>query len=323
MFAGRIVEKNRIELVDAPEMELPDSPASGSDAEILFQPELACLCGSDLPFFRGEKPEYPLEAGYSLHEMIGTVVDTNGERFRKGDRVLAVPIGQHGFFERYRLTERRAIPLDERCSPAEAVMAQPLGTVIYGLRKLSTLLDVNVAIVGQGPIGQLFCAALRNLGAREIIALDRLDDRLAVSPRMGATVTVNVDREDAVERVRQVTGGDGADLVVEAVGHVDQALNFSGELCREGGTLLSFGVPPRTIDGVEWSRLFFKNLKIQTTVDPDFDRDFPLAMRWIAERRIGVSPIITHTLPVTECQRAFELFRDREDGALKVFLDFA
>ena len=107
MLAGHIVAKGQIKLVEAPEPELGDGAGN-----IIFQPELACLCGSDLPLFRGDMPEYPLEVGYSLHEMIGMVVDTSGDRFRHGDRVLAVPIGQRGFFQRYTVSERRAIPVD-------------------------------------------------------------------------------------------------------------------------------------------------------------------------------------------------------------------
>ncbi len=318
MLAGHIVDHNVIRLVDAPEPDL----SGADDGDIIFQPELACLCGSDLPFFRGEKPSYPLEVGYSLHEMIGTVVATRGRRFRAGDRVLAVPIGQRGFFERYRVSEGRAISIDPRPAPAHAVLAQPLGTVLFGVKKLPPVLGQTVAVVGQGPIGQLFCAVLRNLGAREVIALDRLEERLRISPSMGATAIVDVSRQDPIAEVARLTADRMADVVVEAVGHVDQTLNLCGDLCRHAGRILYFGVPPDTIDGVEWRKLFFKNLTVHTTVDPDFDDDFPLAMRWIAEERIDVSPIVTHEMPLEACQQAFELFRDRRDGALKVFLRF-
>ena len=291
--------------------------------DIIFEPELTCLCGSDTPFFRGEVEGYPLEPGMSLHEMIGTVVDTNGKRFKPGDRVLAVPLKQQGFFERYRVSEERAIPLDPRCSPEQALLAQPLGTVIYGMKKLPTVLDQNVAVVGQGPIGQLFCAVLRNLGANEIIALDRVDERLEVSPAMGATTVINVDRQDAVAEVARVTDGVMADVVVEAVGHEELQLNFCADLAGHMADVLLFGVPSfGLVDSTEMFKMFLKNLKIHTTVNPDFERDFPLAMRWIAEKRLDVMPVVTHSFPVTKVQEAFELFRDRREGALKVFLTF-
>jgi threonine dehydrogenase-like Zn-dependent dehydrogenase len=57
-------------------------------------------------------------------------------------------------------------------------------------------------------------------------------------------------------------------------------------------------------------------------VNPDFRRDFPLAMHWIEQGRIDVEPIITHTFPLNRLQEAFEVFRDRRDGAIKVIVNF-
>ena len=321
MLAGQIVARGRIDLIEVPEPRL-DETSAGADPEILFRSELACLCGSDLPYFDEEHPRYPLATGHSLHEMIGTVIGTTGDRFRQGDRILAVPVDQRGLFEQFRLSEERAIPIDSRVIDEAAVLAQPLGTVLFALRKLPALLGLDVAIVGQGPIGQLFSAVTRNLGAREIIAIDLLEERLQVSPRMGATAVVRSGKEDPVQAVSRITGGKMADLVIEAVGHRDQAFNLSTDLCSHAGRILFFGVPPTTIDGLRWSDLFFKKITVHTSVNPDFHIDFPLAMRWIAEERIDVAPLVTHRFPLREIQQAFETFRDRRDGALKVMVEF-
>ena len=323
MLAGRFTAKHCIELVDIPEPKLEPLPAGATGpGEILFQPELACLCGSDLPYFNGEAPEFPGTIGHSLHEMCGTVIDATGTRFKPGDKVLAVPINQRGLFQRYPLTELRAIPVDPRLSFEQAILAQPLGTVIYGLKKLPCILDQDVAVIGQGPIGQMFNACLRNLGAREIIGLDRLDSRLKLSPQMGATATVNVDREDPVTAVQKHLGGALPDIVIEAVGHADHALDTAISLCRHTGHLLFFGVPPEKVDGIRWRELFLRNVHIHLTVNPDFNRDFPLAMRWLAEGRMDLSPLATHRFPLSQIQTAFETFRDRKDGAQKVLIDF-
>lgn len=318
MLAGHFPKPGRIELIEVPE---PHWTTAG-EGEILFQPEVACLCGSDLPYFNGEPPEFPGEIGHSLHEMVGTVLATTGQRFQPGDKVLAVPVNQQGLFERYVLSEQRAIPLDPRLAPDYAILAQPLGTVLFALKKIPFLLDKDVAIVGQGPIGQMFCAAFRNLGAREIIAIDRLESRLAVSSKMGATRTLCSATTDPVSMVQEITHGRMADIVVEAVGHADQAFNSCVALCRQAGELLFFGVPPTTVDGIAWRELFTRNVTVYTSVGPDFTRDFPLAMRWLAEGRVDLHPLITHRYPLAEIQTAFETFRDRRDGALKVLLDF-
>lgn len=323
LLAGRFPEKGRIELIEVPEPKLnPQRPTPGGPGEILFQPETTCLCGSDLPYFNGEKPEFPGTVGHSLHEMIGTVLATNGDRFKPGDLVLTIPENQCGLFERYITSETRAIPVDPRLTREQAVLSQPLGTVIFALKKLPSVIDLDVAIVGQGPIGQMFCAAFRNLGAREIIAIDRLESRLKTSPRMGATATVDAEREDPVAAVRRITGGDMPDIVVEAVGHADQTFNLCIDLCKYRGKILFFGVPPERIDGLRWRELFAKNVSVYTSVGPDFTRDFPLAMRWLAEKRIDISPLVTHRYPLRQIQTAFETFRDRKDGALKVLVDF-
>jgi threonine dehydrogenase-like Zn-dependent dehydrogenase len=327
--AGQFTQQHRLELVDIPDATLAapwpaSAPVAASGVgRIVFRTELACLCGSDLPYFNAEAPEFPAaQIGHSLHEMVGTVLDTDGARFRPGDRVLAVPVNQQGLAERWVLDERRAIPLDPRLDDDHAVLAQPLGTAIYALKKIPYLLDKDVAVVGQGPMGQMFNALLRNAGAREIIGIDLLDSRLRLSSTMGATRTVRAGDGRTVEAVREMLNGELPDLVIEAVGHADQQLNLCIELCQHKGTLLYFGVPPTTIDGIRWRDLLRKNVTLHTSVNPDFARDFPLAMRMLAEGRLDLRPLVTHRFPWTELQTAFEFFRDRRDGAQKILIDF-
>lgn len=323
MLAGHFPAPHRVELVEVPEPQLPAAPPAGQAGQIVFEPHIACLCGSDLPYFNGEAPEFPARTrGHSLHEMVGKVVATNGSRWQPGDWVLTVPVNQCGLFERYVVGEDRAIPLDPRLDRHYAVLAQPLGTVIYALKKLPGVLDKDVVIVGAGPIGQMYARLISQMGAREVIVLDKLDSRLALAPKMGATATINVTREDPVSRVQQLLGGELADIVVEAVGHADQVLNTCISLVRHNGRILYFGVPPEQIDGVRWRDLFYKNATIHTSVNPDFKRDFPLAMRWLAEGRVDLRPLITHTFPLAQVQTAFETFRDRREGAQKVLLEF-
>jgi threonine dehydrogenase-like Zn-dependent dehydrogenase len=324
LLAGQFPAKHRIELIEVPEPALEARPADpGRPGDIIFQPEVSCLCGSDLPYFNAEAPEFPNRTvGHSLHEMVGTVVATNGRKFKPGEKVLAVPINQLGLFERFVVSEDRAIPVDPRLPFNRSFLAQPLGTVIYALKKLPQVLDQDVVVVGQGPIGQMFCATLRMLGAREIIAIDKLDSRLALSPKMGATASINVEKTDPVAEVKRITGGALADVVVEAVGHADQVMNLCARLVKHSGRLLCFGVPPERVDGFELRDLFTRNVTIHTTVNPDFARDFPLAMRWLAEGRLDLNPLVTHTYPLRDIQTAYETFRDRRDGAQKVAIEF-
>ncbi len=121
MLAGHFPAKHRIELVDIPEPVLDRaSPEPGLPGDIIFQPEISCLCGSDLPYFNAEHPEFTnRQVGHSLHEMTGTVVATNGKKFRAGDKVLAVPVNQQGLFERYIVSEAAG------CSRRSAAAQEP------------------------------------------------------------------------------------------------------------------------------------------------------------------------------------------------------
>lgn len=321
MLCGDMYAPGKIRLIDVAEPVLPAAPPDDLSGQIIFQPETTCLCGSDLPFFQGSD-EWSIETGHSLHEMIGTVTATNGTRWKAGDRVLAVPIMQVGLMERFVLDENRAITIDTSIPEEQALMAQPLGTAIFALKKLPAVLDQDVAVVGQGPMGQLFNAALRNLGARTIIGIDKLESRLRVSPQMGATHTVCNTNRDPQLIVQEILHGQLPDIVIEAVGHADQAFNDCIALCRHAGRILYFGVPPEIINGLRWRDLFRKNITVHTSVNPDFRRDFPLAMQWIAEGRVNVSPIITHRFPLRDIQQAFDLFCHRREGAIKVIVEF-
>ena len=100
MLAAEIYAPRQIRMIDIEEPTLTNS--AGGD--IIFQPELACLCGSDLLYFEADNESYEPVVGHSLHELIGTVVDTNGEKFKIGDRVLCVPVKKVGLQELFVVT---------------------------------------------------------------------------------------------------------------------------------------------------------------------------------------------------------------------------
>ena len=216
MLAGQIKKLGQIKLIDHPEPELVKS------GQVIFQPEMACLCGSDSPYFNENQSSYPLPIGMSLHEMVGTIVCSNGGKLSAGQKVLAVPLNHEGIFERMAISEDRVLVFESNRPYEEMVIAQPLGTVLYALRKLPNLLGWKVAVVGQGPIGQLFCAALKNLGASEVIGIDVLASRLETSKLMGASAVIDNSKDNLVQAIQDLTGGDMVDLVIEAAGHQEE-----------------------------------------------------------------------------------------------------
>lgn len=316
--AAQMVAPRRIEWIDFP------FPEPG-DGEIVVRLEAAAVCGSDLPYFLGEMEHpalanhrYPLPPFYSLHELIGYVSMSRSKRFKEGDRVLSVPPLQKGMGLDFLAHESMTVPIPAG-PPERLVLAQPLGTVVHACMKLPNILGQTAVIIGQGPIGQLFTGLLNRMGVRDLIAVDLLPERLAVSRRMGATATLQAGVDDVRSAILDRTHGHGADLVVEAVGY-PATLNEAAGLIRRNGTLLAFGVPHQPRYEISFLDFFVKEGRLINSLGPDIQREFPIAVDLIASGRLDVTPIVTHHFPLEEAQRAFSLFAQRTDGVLKAIL---
>ncbi len=317
MRAGQITALGRIELVAA------GRGRALADGDVIVAPETACLCGSDLPYFSEVQERYPLPVGLSLHEIVGRVIESSSSTFRAGDRVLAMPLGLRGLFEHLVIADDRLVRIEPTLDNDAAVLSQPMATVLSALSTLPSLIGATVAVVGQGPIGLLFNACLSSLGAARIIGIDVLEPRVQRSGEFGATDSICARLTDPIAAVREITTGRMADLVVEAVGHQEQAFNLCVDLCRDSGRMLYFGVPPERLHDVAFHTAFRKSLTIHTSVPADLRPSVEIAMRLIRQGRIDPLPLITHRFPFSNVQGAFETYRDRRDGALKVMIDFA
>jgi threonine dehydrogenase-like Zn-dependent dehydrogenase len=341
MKAAQIVAPKKVRIVDMAEPDLKDDEPGMLKVRI----ERACLCGSDSPWFAYDhrvsentiptrwtarsgisegSSVYPLKPGVAMHECVGTVVQSTSSRFQKGDFVLAMPNGQAGLCEYICFSDRQAVTLPRDAVPLEQIlMTQPLGTVIWACKRLGCLLDLHTAIVGAGPMGLLIAHMLSNLGAKSVISMDKLDYRLEAARKMRASHTVNVDMQDPLGAVQEITEGKMADVVFEAVGHQDLDYKSCLNLLHPLGTFVAFGMPDREIctDFPIWD-LLTKNLTLIGSEGPDPIPNYSLARDMIAQGRIDVSPIISHVLPFQEIQKAYDLFVNREDGAIKVVLDY-
>ncbi len=315
MKVGQIVAQQRIEFVDRP---IPEPTQPG---QVVVRMVKGAICGSDMPHFLYEQPQYPLPDGVSLHECIGVIAASTSKRFKEGDEVLAVPPAHRGLQEYFLTSEEVTFLLPDFDPKQSILMSQPLGTVIWALRKLGNLLLQHTVVLGVGPMGLLFTHLLSNLGAKTIIALDKLDYRLETARSMQATHTLNVTCCDVVKEVGAITGGHMADLVVEVVGHQTETLNTCVSLARRGGTILAFGVPDDEIYPYQFKQMYTKNLTLIGSVSPDVQNDYPMAIDMITQGRIDVTPMITHELPLLEAQRAFEMARDKTEKAVKILLN--
>tara|TARA_B100000700_G_scaffold146051_1_gene162524 strand:+ start:1813 stop:2769 length:957 start_codon:yes stop_codon:yes gene_type:complete len=316
--AGIVVDKEKIEIIEADEPDMGKYP----EGAIKIKTELSAICGSDIPKFSLEQDDYPGRLGTSIHEAIGTIVQSNSDRFVVGERVLALPREVGGCSEFFVSHDSVTMTLLDFHSQEQMLMSQPLGTVIWAVRKLGSVINKDVVIFGAGPIGHLTAHTVSNLGAKTITVVDVVDFRLDRVEQMRATATVNASKEDVIERVEAITEGRMADVAIEMVGHNTETVNTCIDSVKRLGTVLCFGVPDEDIYPIEYRKIIRKNVSVIGTIGTEAQADFPLAMRWIAEGRIDVSPIITHRIPFTDVQRGFEMFIDERDKAIKVVLEY-
>ena len=319
MLAGQILGKRFLEMVEIPVPQI-------NDGEFLVQLEVGSICGSDLPFFLFDTDhplltgaETPLPPTLSLHELMGYVVKSRSKHFKEGDRVLGLPTVPHkGLAEYFVSADDRAVVLPNSTSN-DLVLSQPLGTVVHACSKLSELAGQTVMVLGQGPIGQLFTALLRHKGVARLIAVDLLPERLKVSTTMGATHTVCGNAAEVTTAIETITQEKRVDLIVEAIGK-EETLNLAIKLLRRNGTLLSFGLPHKYEYNLALHEFFWNEGRLICSLGPTVE-DFRIAVDLIANKRIDVSPLITHTFPLSRAQEAFTLFANRADGVIKVVLE--
>jgi threonine dehydrogenase-like Zn-dependent dehydrogenase len=285
MRAAVFVEPGKIELAERPD------PKIAAPTDAIVRVALACVCGSDLWFYRGQT-DY--EAGWPVgHEFIGVVEDVGAavSGLHKGDVVIA-PFAYsdgtcphclagittscvHGGFWAYGgmdggQGEAVRVPFAD----ATLVRIPGSGHSEEMMRSLLTLSDVmgtghhaavsagvtrgsTVAVVGDGAVGLSGVLAAARLGADRIFALSRHQDRQRLAREFGATDIVSERGEAATEAVMALTDGVGADAVLECVG-TGQAVATAFAVARPGATVGYVGVP----HGVELptGAMFFRNI---------------------------------------------------------------
>ena len=307
------------------EVPIPD-PEPGM---ALVRTELASICGSDLHicYMGWNVYEWPLPHGYPGHEGVGVVVDGNDTGFQEGEIVLTAPnIWSSRTFAGYQLIDPKfLLRLPADVPLAHLLMAQQLGTVVFGCQKLPSLVGKTVAVVGQGSVGLFHDFMLRRIGAHRIIAIEPVPERLEHARRMGVDDVVDVTGQRATDAVLDLTDGQGADLVIEAVGSVE-TLNQSLKMVKPLGRIAVFGLPP-TMERVpfDWDTFFRQRLDIHTVFGAQDEPGLPafqLAVDFIQSGEIDMEPFVTHQYPISRVQEAFDLADAKGDGALKVSLTF-
>ncbi len=321
MRAAQVVAPGRIDLIETPKPALKQGHA-------LVRPLLLSLCGSDVRMLYYSPPdEYPFAVGTTGHEMVGLVeaVDGPDVNVRVGDVALTL-VPDHTAMAEYVLAPlENVFVLRDGRPPDHLLMAQQLGTVIVACTRLPNVVGKDAVVIGLGSAGLFFSAMLRRLGAKRVIGLDVQEARVAAGLVFGATHTFNSAKSDPLQKVKEITDGVLADVVIEAAGEAD-TVNLTPQLVKVGGHLLFFGLPPRnTAVSIDFWTFFGKfcyatSSAATTALDPE-RKSFKLALDLIARGEIDVAPMLTHRFPFERVREAYELARTRDDGAIKIVIE--
>jgi L-iditol 2-dehydrogenase len=218
------------------------------------------------------------------------------------------------------------VPVPTDVDLSALLMAQQLGTVIFALKQFWPEAPGETAtVIGAGTAGLHFTQLLVRAGFGRVIVADRFPHRLAAARALGAGVTVLAPGESVVEATMDVTGGRGADLVVEAAGH-DATRAQAMRAVALGGRVGLFGLPEQRGDmPFPYAEVFRRGPRIQVSVGTQDEPglvSFREAVRRIAAGEVDVSGLVTHRLAIERLADAFALAHERADGAIKVAISF-
>jgi threonine dehydrogenase-like Zn-dependent dehydrogenase len=311
------------------------------------------ICGTDVHIVKGE---YPVKEGLILgHEPVG-VIDTLGEglddEYAVGQRVIVgaiTPCGQcfyclndahaqcgggiggwrfgntiNGAWAEYLLVPHAranlAIVPDGLTDEQVLMLPDIASTGISGAESGEVRIGDAVAVFAQGPIGLCATLGARLRGASLIVGIDPLERRREISRAFGASFTLDPTRDDVVARLKQLTGGRGVDVAIEALG-LQETFESALRSIRPGGVLSSLGVySGKLVAPYEAIYAGLGDQRIVTTLCPGGKERMRRLIALVAARRIDLTPLITHRFGLDDIQDAYELFSRQQEGVLKVGL---
>lgn len=324
--------------------EVPD-PVPGPD-DIIIKVVACGICGSDVHCFEGKHfmVTFPRVIGHEFSGIV-TEVGKNVKSFKAGDRVCAetnIPCGKchlclsghprlckdklvlgfnadGGYAEYAKLPAVNAVRVPDNVTLEHAALAQPMGVCLHALRDRGDIKEgLTVAVFGAGPVGLGGVAVAKVYGCR-VIAIDTDSHRLEVARKIGADETVNPAEEDVTARVMDLTGGRGADRVVEVVGgNQDVTLQQAVKVAGRTGIVLvvgTFAANSATIpvNDVRAGEIDIRGSHGQYLTYGD-------CIDLVSSGKVNLMPMLTHEIGLDEAERGLHLMKTREENAVKVLL---
>ncbi|MET8860834.1 zinc-dependent alcohol dehydrogenase family protein [Streptomyces sp. NPDC004579] len=328
--------------------DVPD-PAVKEPTDAIVRVGAVTICGTDLHILKGDVPE--VRPGTVLgHEAVGEIMEVGSDvrTVRPGDRVLISCIstcgrcrfcregmygqcrggggwilghlidGTQAEYVRVPYADLSVHALPGALESEDAVLLADIFPTSYEVGVLNGHVHPGdtVAVVGAGPIGLAAIATARLFSPERIVAVDLAASRLEAARRLGADAVADAG-EDPEQLVADLTDGLGADVVIEAVG-VPESFELCTRMVRPGGHVANIGVhgKPATL---HLEDLWIKNVTITTgLVDT---HSTPTLLRMAAAGRLPTTDLVTHTFPLDDMEKAYDVFsRAADTGALKVVL---
>ena|SRR5690349_10762464 len=232
-------------------------------------------------------------------------------------RTQIIGVDRDGAFADYIVMPASNVMKLEGIAAEIGAIMDPLGNAVH------TVLEADVPgstvfVLGCGPIGCFAVGVARAAGASLVIASDYNAKRLDLARRMGAHVTLNPGSDDVPARIRQLTNGDGVDLVCEMSGHPSgHAQAFSS--ARLGGRVNLLGTPTRTTE-VDFARdIIFKGLTVYGVTGRKMYQTWHQMQRFLRAGQLDPRPVITHRFPLERIADAIQVIKDGQAG--KVILE--
>jgi L-iditol 2-dehydrogenase len=343
MKALLLTAPSKLELVDFPEPK----PAEG---EVLLRIRACGICGSDIHGWDGSsgRRHPPLIMG---HEAAGEVVATGPKvtAWRAGDRVTfdstiycgqcdfcragqvnlcesrrvvgvsPTEYKQHGAFaERLAVPERILYRLPDTLPFDQAAMVEPVSIAVHAVQRIKIAPGSTAVVIGSGMIGLLVIQVLKWAGAKNVIAVDLADNRLALARELGATHVINSGKGDATAEILKITDGHGADTAFEVVGFTPTLNLALASLKRGGACVLVGNLSPKTQD-FPLQAVVTKELTVVGSCSSA--GEYPLCLDLIARGVVNVKPMIETVAPLADGAGWFEKLSAKDGGKyMKVIL---
>lgn len=311
-------------------LKLPE-PGAG---QVLLRVCACGVCGTDVHIYEGGKGSADVTPPVILgHEFSGYVekigpgveglrigqlvtVDPNiycGKCLpcRQGQKQMchhmkAVGVTMDGGFADYCLAPyAQCVAVPENTDPELAAMAEPVACCLHGIDRVGIRPGENVLVVGGGTIGQIMLQLARNAGAAKVVLSEPVAKRRQLAVELGADAAIDPIHENLNERLYDILGCEGADVVIECVGSPrtsEQAIDAAARC----GRIMLFGVPhPEAVLQTKMHPIFQKELTIMGSfVNPD---THSRAVALIASGRLNLKPLITHRFPVSQLEEAIKM----------------